>query len=158
MKTDLAVGLLALAFAGAYYYLTSDIPRSLLSDNVGADGLPKLYAWTLGLLGILLVWKSVAVWARAPEPAGDAGASALQHIRALGLLVLGAAYLLLIGNLGYLLTIFLLLAAVALYCGAALDVKLASVSAAGAIVFWSVFVQLFDMPLPSGALWQWLLR
>lgn len=158
MKNDLAVGLLALGFAGLYYYLASDIPRSLLSDEVGAQGLPNLYALTLGLLGLLLIGKSLAAWAQAPEPGGDTGAGPWQHARALSLLILGAGYLLLIGSLGYPLTIFLLIAAVALYCGAAFDVKLLLVSAAGAVVFWLVFVLLFDMPLPVGTAWQWLLR
>ncbi len=157
MRNDLAVGVLALAVAAVYYYFTSDIPRSLLSDEVGAEGLPKLYAVVLGLLGVLLIGKSFA--ARAAATNEEGGTSGLwPHARAAGLLVLGAGYLLLIGSLGYLLTIFLLIGAVALYSGAALNVKLISISAAGAVVFWLVFAWLFEMHLPAGTLWQWLLR
>ncbi len=53
MKNGLAAGLLALALAGIYYYAAIDIPRSFLSDNVGADGLPKAYALALTLLGLI---------------------------------------------------------------------------------------------------------
>lgn len=155
MNNDRAVGLLALAIAAIYYYFASDIPRSLLSDEVGAVGLPKLYAVALSLLGIFLVWSSFAVPA-GPAPEGEPGANPLQHVRAVGLLLLGAAYLLLISSLGYLLTISLLIAAVALYCGAAFGARVLLISAAGGMVFWLVFVKMFSMPLPAGALWRWL--
>lgn len=155
MKHGLAVGLMALAIAGVYYYLTTDIPRSLLSDEVGADGLPKLYAVALGLLGLLSIARWWTARARAPDT-GAPAAPVAHHARAIGLLVLGAAYLVLIGGLGYLVTIALLIAAVALYSGAAFDVKLLLTSAGGGIVFWLVFVKLFGMPLPAGAIWPWL--
>jgi hypothetical protein len=156
MKNDLAVGLLALAFAGIYYYFASDIHRSLLSDEVGAAGLPKVYAVAVALLGGFLLWQSFGARAAAPETGGDSGVRVRQHVRAAGLLLLGVAYLVLISSLGYLLTIFLLIAAVALYCGAALNFRLLLISAAGGVVFWLVFARMFDMPLPTGTLWQWL--
>lgn len=154
MKSDLWVGLIALVFAGIYYYLASAIPRSLLSDAVGADGLPKVYALALGLLAILLMVRSRTAPA---GPDADADVKDLgQHLRALGLLALGVGYLLLINVAGYLFTIFLLIAAVALYCGAKLDLKLLSVSAGGGAGFWLIFVKMFNIPLPPGTLWQWL--
>jgi hypothetical protein len=157
MKNSLAAGLLALALAGIYYYATADIPRSLLSDNVGADGLPKVYALALALLGVV----SVAQWfaAHAGASPADAGNATplLQHVRVLGLLLLGAVYLLLIGSLGYTLTIFLFIAAVALYSGAKPDLKLLLTCAIGGVVFWLVFVKAFGLPLPTGSLWRWLI-
>jgi hypothetical protein len=84
---------------------------------------------------------------------GSGVASLLPHLRASGILVLGAGYLLLISSLGYLLTIFLLLTAVAVYCGLKLDLKLILINTAGGVVFWVVFVHLFGIPLPSGTLW-----
>lgn len=157
MRSDLAAGLVALAVAAVYYYFAIDIPRSLLSDEVGADGLPKMYAITLALLGIWLVAQSLVLRAATAAP-GDAGPGMGQHLRALGLLGLGVAYLLLVGGLGYFATICLLIAAVAVYCGAAFDVKLLATGAVGGIVFWLVFVKMFGILLPSGTLWQWLVR
>ncbi len=157
MKNGLRVGMLALALAGVYYYYAADIPRSLLSDEVGADGLPRIYAIALGLLGLLSIGQWFVTRARATEAGAETETTALlQHARAVGLLVLGATYLLLIGSLGYFLTIALLIAAVARYSGAAFDLRLLWISAGGAIVFWLVFVQLFGMPLPTGALWHWI--
>ncbi len=157
MKNSLAVGLLAWATAGIYYYATTDIPRSLLSDNVGADGLPKVYAVALALLGVV----SLAHWFRArasasPLDVDSDAAPLLQHVRVLGLLLLGVVYLVLVAGLGYPLTIFLFIATVALYCGAKLDVKLLLISAGGGVVFWLVFVKAFGLPLPTGGLWHWL--
>src|SRR5712692_2664613 len=146
MKNDLTVGLLALALAGIYYYLANDIPRSLLADGVGADGLPKTYAIALGLLSILLIVQSLASPAVATEPAAPTDSDAislLRRFRPLGLAGLGAGYLLLISSVGYLLTIFLLIIAVAVYSGAKMDFKLVCISAGGGIFLWVVFVKMF---------------
>lgn len=156
MKKNLVVGVLALVFAGIYYYLSNDIHRSLLSDQVGADGLPKLYAMILGVLGIALTVKSLAfrtASAAKAEPASET-VTPLGHLRAMGLLGLGVAYLLLISKLGYLVTIFLLLIAVTVYCGAKLNLRLLLINAAGSVVFWLVFAKMFSVSLPSGTLWQ----
>lgn len=155
MKNDTAVGLLALAFAAVYYYFATEIPQSLLSDAVGADGLPKVYAIALGLLSLLLMARSRFSPTGSGERAapGSGVASLLPHLRASGILVLGVGYLLLISSLGYLLTIFLLITAVAVYCGLKLNLKLILINAAGGVVFWVVFVHLFGIPLPSGTLW-----
>lgn len=156
MKNNIVVGLLALAVAGVYYYLTDDIPQSLLADHVGADGLPKVYAWVLGLLAVLLMLKSWTARTVPVEPAApEAGAAGIgDHLRVLGLLGLGVAYLLSISILGYALTIFLLLVAVTVYCGAKLSLRLLLISAAGSAVFWLMFVKMFQTSLPSGTLWQ----
>lgn len=157
MKNSLAVGLLALALAGIYYYAALDIPRSLLSDNVGADGLPQVYAVALALLGAISLAQGFTARARASLADAEAGAtSPWQHARALGLLLLGVVYLVLVGNLGYTLTICLFIAAVAAYSGARLDAKLLVTSVLGGIVFWLVFVKAFGLPLPAGSLWHWL--
>lgn len=157
MKHSLAVGLLALAVAGIYYYATLDIPRSLLSDGVGADGLPKVYAAALALLGVISLARRFVARASASSSDVDAEAApVLQHVRVLGLLLLGVVYLVLVASLGYPLTIFLFIAAVALYCGARLDVKLLLMSAGGGLVFWLVFVKAFGLPLPTGSVWRWL--
>lgn len=157
MKNSLAAGLLALGLAGIYYYSATDIPRSLLSDAVGADGLPKAYALTLALLGLISVAQWFTARASASSADGEAEAAPLwQHLRVLGLLLLGILYLVLVGNLGYTLTIFLFIAAVGAYSGARLDAKLLLSGAIGALLFWLVFVQAFGLPLPTGSLWRWL--
>ncbi len=154
MRNDLAVGLLALLLAGVYYYFANEIPRSLLVDQVGADGLPKLYAVALASLSVLLIAQSLLSRAAAADDARFTLKDLPPHLRALGLLALGAGYLLLISSLGYLFTVFLLLFAAALYAGTPFNFKLVFVSAGGGLLLWVMFVKLFNIPLPSGTLWR----
>ena len=155
MSTERRVGLTALAFAGIYYYFASEIPRSLLADSVGAHGLPKAYAVSLALLALTLIARSLKAPAGAnPEPDTDT-ATWGGHLRAFGLLALGAGYLLLVASAGYLLTMSLLIGAMALYCGATLDWRLFVISVVGGGLFWLVFVKMFEIPLPPGTWWRW---
>jgi hypothetical protein len=158
LKGDAVVGLAALVVAGVYAFFASGIPRSYLADPVGAAGLPEGYAIALALLGVLLVAQSLASPAprRVTVESGHDRVAASQHFRAIGLLLPGIAYLVLISSLGYLVAIFVLIIAVALYAGARPDLKLLSVSVAGAIAMWVIFDQLFNIPLPVGSLWQGL--
>ena len=158
LKGDAGVGLAALVVAGVYAFFASEIPRSYLADPVGAAGLPEGYAIALALLAVLLVAQSLASPAPRQETvdSGSEQMAASQHFRAIGLLLPGIAYLLLIASLGYLVTIFLLIIAVALYAGARPGLQLLSISVVGAISMWVIFDRLFNIPLPVGSLWQGL--
>ena len=154
-QDDAVVGLAALALAGVYVFFAFGIPRSFLADPVGAAGLPELYAVALALLALLLVARSLTSRATVRETA-EASAdrmTASQHLRAVGLLLPGAAYLLLISSLGYFAAIFLLILGVALYAGAKPGLRLISISVLGAISMWVIFDRLFNIPLPTGSLW-----
>ncbi|MEP7207901.1 MAG: tripartite tricarboxylate transporter TctB family protein [Casimicrobiaceae bacterium] len=159
LDRDLAVGAGGLALAGVYYYFSRDIQRSLLADAVGPQGLPTLYALALGILAIALIAQSL-LRAGAPRRVDDGSAAAptpAAHARAIGLLVPGVAYLVLIGPLGYLVTIFLLIIGVAAYVGGRVDTRLVVIAAIGAGLLWAIFAHLFQLGLPTGALWQqWL--
>lgn len=157
---DTVVGMAALVIAGVYAFFSLEIPHTLLADPVGASGLPMVYAIALALIGCVLIARSPGSRA----PAGDTIASsrahsnAGRHLRAIGLLLPGAAYLLLVSSLGYFATILLLIAAVALYAGARLNLALVSISALGAAAMWVTFVMLFKIPLPPGSVWAGIFR
>ena len=157
-KDDVAVALAAIVLAGVYAFFAVGIAHSFLADPVGAAGLPKLYAIVLALLALLLLGRSLAANARDAKTTED-GADripASRHLRAIGLLLPGAAYLLLIPSLGYFFAIFLLIIAVALYAGAKPGFKLISISVLGAFAMWVIFERLFNIPLPSGSVWPTL--
>ena len=158
LKGDAGVGLAALALAGVYAFFAFEIPHSFLADPVGAAGLPEAYAIALALLASLLLAKSLASRAALQETVESRsdGMTASRHFRAIGLLLPGIGYLALISSLGYFVTIFLLIIAVALYAGARLSLKLLSISVVGAISMWVIFDKLFSIPLPVGSLWQGL--
>ena len=70
------------------------------------------------------------------------------------MLLPGVAYLLLISSLRYVAAIFLLIIGVALYAGAKFGLRLIVISVLGAIAMWVIFDRLFNIPMPSGSIWQ----
>jgi len=148
---DLGCGVAGLALAAAVYFLADDLPRSLLSDPTGADGLPKLLAYLLAALSLMLI---VGALRRRTKPSAgkDAGEGFAKHLRSGGMLVLGVLYLLLVPWLGYLATIFFFILAVTLYAGTRLGWRPITISAGGAVALWFTFVKLFSIPMPSGTL------
>lgn len=149
MTKDLGCGVAGLALAAAYYFLADELPRSLLSDPTGADGLPKVLAVILGVLSLLLVIGALRRRSATAE-GEDEGLS--KHLRSAGMLGLGVAYLLLVGWLGYLPTIFAFILAVALYAGTRPGWRPVAISAVGAVALWFTFVKLFGIPMPAGTL------
>ena len=162
---DIVCGLFALALAGAYYAAAVALPTSFLSDEVGADGLPKLLAIALGFLGILAIVRAAlpgnaiaagpiaetnampAAGSRSAAPVGIA-----VHIRALGMLMLGVLYALLAPWLGYLVATIALLFLVAAYSGQKPSLRLAAISGTGGLVLWVAFAKLLGMAMPAGVL------
>lgn len=149
MLKDLGCGVTGLALAAAYYFLADELPRSLLSDPTGADGLPKVLAVLLGILSLFLIVSAL----RRRSPAAKSQEEGLaKHLRSAGMLGLGIAYLVLVGWLGYLPTIVLFILAVALYAGTRPGWQPVAISAIGGVALWFTFTRLFGIPLPAGTL------
>lgn len=151
MRSDLVCGGLGLALAATYFAAAGRLPVSLLSDAVGADGVPKALAVTLALLSVLLLLRAAM-----RRPSGGAATTMAAHGRSLGLLGLGAAYVAVAPGLGYPLAIAALIGVAASYFGQRPDFRLASVSILGAALFWAVFVKMLGVAMPIGA-WPRLL-
>lgn len=148
-RGDLALGLAAIVLAAAWLVLAGRIPESLLSDTVGAAGLPRAVGWALGCVGVLLCVRSLLRAAPAKE---DPGEGWRPHLRALGLLAILFGYVLLAPWLGYAPATGLLLAAGAAYAGARRARELLLVPALAALVFWLLFVHAFGIPMPGSVL------
>lgn len=142
---DLALGVAALALAGAWWVLAAAIPVSLLADAVGPGGVPMAVAVLMGAAGAVLVLRSVLRPAREPLP-GPA------HGRAAGLFALLVAYVLALPFVGYPLALGLLAGAVALYAGARPGLALAGFAAGTGALFWFGFVRVMGIPFPAGTL------
>jgi putative tricarboxylic transport membrane protein len=146
---DLGCGVAGLALAAAYYFLADELPRSLLADPTGADGLPKVLAVLLGGLSLLLIIGAL----RRRSPANEAPEEGLvKHLRSAGMLGLGVLYLVTVAWLGYLPTIVLFILAVALYGGTRPGWQPVVVSAVGGVLLWFTFTRLFGIPMPAGTL------
>jgi putative tricarboxylic transport membrane protein len=154
---DLAGGFAVLVIAGLYYWAIGDIAESTLADEVGARGLPRILAFVLAGLGLIISARAIMAGALqiAAKPAagtpaapGDNGISSLP--RALGFLALGVVYVCLVPLTGYLPAIALLIGAVALYEGAPRNWKTLAIAVVGALAYWAIFVKILGVHQPSG--------
>ena len=149
MRRDSVCAALGLALAVAYYAAADALPRSLLADGVGADGVPKLLAVVLAVLSAALGARSFI--ARAPAAsAGNDDPGLLRHLRALGVAALGAAFVVLAPVLGYPLALGLLLLAATLYYGASLRLQLVIYAAGAAAILWLIFARGLGVAMPAG--------
>lgn len=141
---DAALGIGALALAGAYGAMATAIPVSMLSDAVGPGGVPLVVAGMLGLGGAGLLIKAALVGGGEAEKQPD-------HARAVGLLAILVAYVAAVPVLGFPLAIGILAAAVAYFAGGR-GIGIVAFAAALAALFWVSFVKLLGIPFPSGIL------
>lgn len=148
MTQNIIGGIGAIAIGSAYLYLALQLSPSALADNVGPAGVPKVLAIIMIALGMVLAVQGVlarAAHGRQADLKRTVG-------RAAGLLMIGVAYLIVIPHAGYVLSIALLIIAVATYQGTAPGLRLLAVGVIGALSLWLVFVWLLDIPMPSGVL------
>ena len=156
--SGVAVGLIGIA--GLYWLGADQIKVSRLEGIVGAQAVPKGLAVCLAILSALLI--AQAAW-RGRRAAGalsvetDEVSGSYAHLRALGMLLIGVGYLVLVGTIGYVPAVALLVVATALYLGQSLSGRLLVVAAALPLFYYLMFVRLLGIPLPSG-IWPGLWR
>jgi putative tricarboxylic transport membrane protein len=152
LRRDLACAAFGWVLAAAMWVAASRLPRSMLSDEFGADGLPRILAAGLAAVATVIGARALRNHLRGvARDADDPALSFAQHARALGIVALGFGYVLLAPLAGYFATAFALLVATALYYGARWSLTLAAVSAAGALVLWGTFAKLLGVSMPAGA-------
>ena len=109
----------------------------MLSDNVGADGVPKGLAVALAIFSILIALRRKPV----------EGASGFQP-RALGIAALGFAYVAVAPLIGYFIAVTLLTGSAALYYGAPRRWPVAAFALGTAAILWATFGWMLGIPLP----------
>jgi len=156
MNKDGLSGLVLLVLAATYYWATGLIPDSTLEDEVGATGLPRALTFTLAGFGVILLVRGVLAARRAaPKAANAADDDEEQDAtlpRAIGFLLFGLAYVLILPYAGYLISVGLLIAAVALYEGAPRRWTVPVAAVGGAVLYWAIFVKLPGVNQPAGLL------
>jgi putative tricarboxylic transport membrane protein len=144
---DAALALAAIVLGLAWWWKAAQIEDSLLSDAVGAGGVPKALAALMAGAGALLLLRTL--WRAPPEeeprPPGA-------HLKAVGLVALILSYILAAPIIGYVPAIALFAVAAAAYAGARLSPALAGFGIGLAAFFWVAFVKLLGIPFPTGAL------
>ena len=161
LNRDTWIGLVMLLVAAVYWFEADKIKISPLDGPVGASGLPKSLAYVLGALALILIARSFFGVPLAPKSAPEQPAEAASfaetmrpHLRAVGMLVIGAGYLLLVSWFGYIVTIAALLLVVSLYIGAAFTLRTVSIAVVGGVLYYLLFVQFLGIPHPAGKLFE----
>jgi putative tricarboxylic transport membrane protein len=157
---DTISGLLLLALAGGYCAMTLNIPSSSLSDEVGADGLPKLLAATLAIVAFMITIKGLLA-SRQTTTVSEVDKDAPEQAkitRALGFVALGIGYMVVAPLVGFAAGVATIVIAVALYEREPLSPKLIAVAIAGGIGFWLVFVRFLGTEQPVSSLLALLLK
>jgi hypothetical protein len=119
--------------------------------------LPRIYAYLLGGLSLVLVANSIRPSSREPE--ADSPPPAAQRpeptaysliLRPAGVIAIGAVYLVVVTWLGYLVSLAALLAATTFYLGGGSTRRVVLVAVSGALFFWLLFVALLGIQHPAG--------
>ena len=154
MLKDLISALILLLIALGYYVLTADINPSALADEIGAAGVPVVYATLLATVALILAAKALIGWrftrADGPVPINDLQGEGRKLFGAAGMLAIGIAYVAAVTFIGYLISIAAVIACVALYQGERVGWRLAGIAVGGGIAFWMFFDRLLGIDMPPG--------
>lgn len=157
MVKNFACGIITLALAIGYLIEAAALPTSALADPVGASGFPMLIGWTMACASVILLLRTGVEALRGKRTAdantddSEIWATPLRTTaRAAGLVGIAALFLLILPVAGYLLSLFLMIGAVAMYQGRSLSWRLGLVAAGGAVFLWLLFVVVLNLPLPAG--------
>jgi putative tricarboxylic transport membrane protein len=155
LNRDLVFGGAALALAAGYYLLAARIPESQLSDAVGPQGLPRIYAYLLGGLSLILIVNSV----RGPKSRATRPGARVERpqpsaqprvLRPAGVVAIGAIYIVVVPWLGYIVSLAALIAATTYYQGGGANRRVLFVAVSGALLFWLLFVAILGIQHPAG--------
>jgi putative tricarboxylic transport membrane protein len=157
MLKDLVTAAILLLVAIGYYSAALDINQSALADELGAAGLPILYAILLGALALVLVAKALVGWrfrrvagTHAVHAFNDLQGEGRRFLHAAGMLSIGLLYLLLVRFAGYVITLMTVIALVALYQGERASWRLGATTLFGAVAFWILFDLILGIETPAG--------
>jgi hypothetical protein len=158
--SNLITGSVGLIFSLVYIRFASGIEDSLLADEVGASGVPLAIGGLMALVSALLLFKA---FIQKPTPVlhsdadqePDPDAPQNPHRLALGLLLILAAYLVLLPWLGYVLAIGLLSASVAWFAGGRESRVLLGFALFTGPLLWFLFDFALKVKMPAG-IWSTL--
>jgi putative tricarboxylic transport membrane protein len=153
---DLAAGVALLAFSTIYWIGATNISISRLSGGAGANALPEGLALALAVMSIALIIRSVLRLFVARFRTSAQAAVGRENLRvpkrALVLLLIGIAYVLVLATIGYLGSIVLLLATTAYVAGWRRWPSLIAFAVSGSLLLWLLFAVVLDVRVPSGIL------
>ena len=160
MLKDLIGALILLLIAFGYYVLTGNINPSALADEIGAAGVPLVYATLLAAIALTLAAKALISWrlirSDVTQPINDLQGEGRKLRGAAGMLAIGIGYIAAVTIVGYMISIAAVIACVALNQGERVGWRVARIAIGGGMAFWIFFDRLLGVDLPPGfwpALW-----
>jgi putative tricarboxylic transport membrane protein len=157
--SDRLTGCLGMAFSSMYIYQASLIEDSLLADAVGVAGVPTAMGYLMLVASLFLFlksWLKTKQKAELSEDATEPGGSEHPHLKALGLLVILAAFVAIVPALGFVVSIGLFVAVVAYYAGARDAKTLLWCALITGPMLWLSFDYALEIHLPTGMWSQWI--
>ena len=169
-QRDRVLALLAAVLAVSYVMAARGIEDSLLSDEVGAGGVPQAVGVLMLVAAVTLFGKSfigttgdrrttpidpseAAAAARAKAPTATASDRLRFITRTAGLVLILVGYTVLLPLAGYTLSIGLLVLAAGWLAGAPLRTPLLLAAAVAGPMFWMLFGYLLQVRMPAGSWW-----
>jgi hypothetical protein len=155
MNKDILSGLALLVFDAVYFSAAQNIQVSMLDDAFGARGLPHILAVILAVLALIILIRGLLALRRVQPSLGTPEEDADHEAplaRALGLLLIGAGYIVVLPIVGYPIGLALLIGTIAFYEGAARNWRLPAAAIFGGALFWLLFNVLLGVGQPSGLL------
>jgi putative tricarboxylic transport membrane protein len=149
-RADRVIGLLLIALAAAYYWLSYDIEVGLASDRLGPRFFPRVLAILLGIASLALVLRTFVGRRRAGGAVQATEGERLGRLWAT--LGLTAVYLIALPHVGFLLLTPAFLAAFTLLFGYRRPGPLLGTALGTTLVLYFVFVRALGVRLPSGLL------
>ena len=149
-QRDRLLAVLAAAFAASLIAAARGIEDSLLSDAVGAGGVPQAVGVAMAVVALALFAKSFRA---GPSSTANERSGWPALLRTGGLVGVLLAYALLLPWLGYALTVSLLVLASGRLAGAAWQRPLWLCAAVAGPGLWLLFDRLLQVRMPLGSLW-----
>jgi len=160
-QRDRLLAVIVAVFAASYVAAARGIEDSLLSDAVGAGGVPQGVGIAMLVAAVALFIKTFmgrdAAASTAQAQAESTGEKADEETgglwRTAGLVLILIGYGLLLPRLGYPLTVSLLVLASGWLAGAAFKLPLWLCAALTGPLLWGLFDQLLQVRMPVGSFW-----
>jgi putative tricarboxylic transport membrane protein len=155
LNRDVAAGLVLVAVAVIGFIAAGSIEAPVAVDPLGPKTYPEILLGILGVLGVAIAIQGLR---NGPGPAADEVGEAqvddqpAARLRTVGVLVLGVAYVALLGPLGYLVATSATLFAFLLVLGLGKPVRAAAVGIGMTVFLYAFFDLLLEVPLPEGVL------
>jgi hypothetical protein len=150
VRADRVTGLVLIALAAVYYWLSGDIELGLARDRLGPRFVPRALAILLGLTSALLVLRTFVGRRGRGGAAGAAEGERLGRLWAT--LALTAVYLIAMPRVGFLILTPPYLAAFTLLFGYRRPLPLLGTAVGTTLVLYVVFARALGVRLPMGLL------